>query len=48
MNRGPGELWAHEHGPQGGDEVNVIRSGANYGWPVITLREELRCRHVNR
>jgi glucose/arabinose dehydrogenase len=31
-----GELWAHEHGPQGGDEVNVIRSGRNYGWPVIT------------
>ena len=31
-----GELWAHEHGPQGGDEVNVVRSGRNYGWPVIT------------
>lgn len=31
-----GELWTHEHGPQGGDEVNVIRSGLNYGWPVIT------------
>ena len=31
-----GELWAHEHGPQGGDEVNVMRSGRNYGWPVIT------------
>ena len=31
-----GVLWAHEHGPQGGDEVNVIRPGANYGWPVIT------------
>ena len=31
-----GELWAHEHGPQGGDEVNVMRSGLNYGWPVIT------------
>ena len=31
-----GELWTHEHGPQGGDEVNVIRAGANYGWPVIT------------
>ena len=36
MNPWTGELWAHEHGPQGGDEVNVIRSGANYGWPVIT------------
>ena len=31
-----GMLWTHEHGPQGGDEVNVIRAGANYGWPVIT------------
>lgn len=32
-----GELWTHEHGPQGGDEVNVMRSGLNYGWPVITF-----------
>ncbi|MCX7262216.1 MAG: PQQ-dependent sugar dehydrogenase [Burkholderiales bacterium] len=32
-----GELWAHEHGPQGGDELNVMRSGLNYGWPVITF-----------
>jgi len=31
-----GTLWTHEHGPQGGDEVNVIRAGVNYGWPVIT------------
>ncbi|OGA57692.1 MAG: glucose dehydrogenase [Betaproteobacteria bacterium RIFCSPLOWO2_12_FULL_65_14] len=31
-----GVLWVHEHGPQGGDEVNIIRAGANYGWPVIT------------
>jgi len=31
-----GELWAHEHGPQGGDELNMIRPGVNYGWPVIT------------
>lgn len=31
-----GLLWTHEHGPQGGDEVNVIRPGRNYGWPVIT------------
>ena len=35
-----GELWTHEHGPQGGDEVNVIRSGLNYGWPVITYGVE--------
>jgi glucose/arabinose dehydrogenase len=31
-----GMLWTHEHGPQGGDEINVIRPGTNYGWPVIT------------
>jgi len=31
-----GMLWTHEHGPQGGDEVNVMRPGVNYGWPVIT------------
>ena len=31
-----GELWETENGPQGGDEVNIIRAGKNYGWPVIT------------
>ena len=31
-----GQVWSHEHGPQGGDEVNLIIKGANYGWPVIT------------
>jgi glucose/arabinose dehydrogenase len=30
-----GQLWEHEHGPRGGDEVNVIAKGKNYGWPVI-------------
>lgn len=30
-----GRLWVHEHGARGGDEVNLIRKGANYGWPVI-------------
>ena len=30
-----GDLWANEHGPQGGDELNRIQSGRNYGWPVI-------------
>ncbi|CZF81376.1 Soluble aldose sugar dehydrogenase YliI precursor [Grimontia celer] len=29
-------LWTHEHGPQGGDELNPINKGANYGWPTIT------------
>ncbi|HEY3486924.1 MAG TPA: PQQ-dependent sugar dehydrogenase [Gammaproteobacteria bacterium] len=31
-----GEIWTHEHGPQGGDEINIVEPGANYGWPVIT------------
>ena len=31
-----GEIWETEHGPRGGDEVNIIRPGLNYGWPVIT------------
>jgi aldose sugar dehydrogenase len=31
-----GVLWASEHGPQGGDELNVIKAGVNYGWPIIT------------
>lgn len=29
-------LWAHEHGPQGGDETNIVEKGKNYGWPIIT------------
>ncbi len=31
-----GLLWSTEHGPRGGDELNVLRRGANYGWPVVT------------
>lgn len=31
-----GQIWMHEHGPQGGDELNLIKPGVNYGWPVIT------------
>ncbi|KAF2340302.1 PQQ-dependent sugar dehydrogenase [Flavobacterium tistrianum] len=31
-----GELWSSEHGPRGGDEINRIKAGANYGWPTIT------------
>jgi glucose/arabinose dehydrogenase len=35
-----GELWTHEHGPQGGDELNIARAGRNHGWPVITYGRE--------
>ncbi|MBU1823141.1 MAG: PQQ-dependent sugar dehydrogenase [Bacteroidetes bacterium] len=31
-----GVIWATEHGPKGGDELNILKKGANYGWPVIT------------
>lgn len=31
-----GELWVGEHGPQGGDEINIARAGANYGWPLVS------------
>lgn len=31
-----GEIWLSEHGPRGGDEINLLKAGANYGWPIIT------------
>lgn len=34
------EIWENEHGPKGGDEVNIINRGMNYGWPVITFGRE--------
>jgi len=36
LNPETGEIWEHEHGPKGGDEINIIKKGANYGWPVVT------------
>ena len=36
MNYSTGVLWEHEHGPQGGDELNIVEKGKNYGWPLIT------------
>lgn len=35
-----GKLWIHEHGPQGGDEINIINPGNNYGWPVVSYGKE--------
>jgi glucose/arabinose dehydrogenase len=35
INAATGDVWATEHGPQGGDELNLVRKGLNYGWPVI-------------
>lgn len=36
FNEATGEIWVNEHGPRGGDEINVVKKGANFGWPVIT------------
>ncbi len=36
LNPWSGRIWTHEHGPQGGDEINIPQAGKNYGWPVIT------------
>ena len=36
MHPESGRIWTHEHGPKGGDEINLISAGINYGWPVIT------------
>jgi len=30
-------IWSHEHGPKGGDEINIIKKGKNYGWPLVTF-----------
>ncbi|MDX1753193.1 MAG: PQQ-dependent sugar dehydrogenase [Salinimicrobium sediminis] len=35
-NSDTNEIWVHEHGPQGGDEINVVKKGANYGWPLVS------------
>jgi len=36
LNPWTGKLWTHEHGPRGGDEINIPEPGKNYGWPVAT------------
>lgn len=37
MNPFTGDIWTHEHGPRGGDEINIIEKGANYGWPKASF-----------
>ncbi len=37
-----GEIWSHEHGPRGGDELNLMQPGGNYGWPVVSLGRDYR------
>ena len=47
INPATGELWAIEHGPRGGDEVNIIRKGRDYGWPVISYGRQYSGEAVN-
>jgi glucose/arabinose dehydrogenase len=37
LRPGTSQIWQHEHGPRGGDEVNILKAGANYGWPKVTF-----------
>ena len=40
LNPKTNQIWSHEHGPKGGDEINILKKGKNYGWPIITSGEE--------
>ncbi len=40
MHPETGDMWSSEHGPKGGDEINLLKPGANYGWPIISHGEE--------
>ena len=37
VHPGTGEIWQNENGPNGGDEINILKPGANYGWPIVSL-----------
>ncbi len=41
-----GAIWVNEHGPRGGDEVNILKAGANYGWPIVSHGREYSGRQV--
>jgi aldose sugar dehydrogenase len=41
-----GQLWTHEHGPQGGDELNLDQKGKNYGWPLTTYGKEYSGQYI--
>jgi glucose/arabinose dehydrogenase len=36
IDQSNGRIWSHEHGPQGGDEINLVKPGKNYGWPILS------------
>jgi glucose/arabinose dehydrogenase len=37
LHPGTGQVWQHENGPNGGDKINILKPGANYGWPIVSL-----------
>jgi glucose/arabinose dehydrogenase len=43
-----GEVWQNENGPLGGDEVNILKSGANYGWPLVSYGRDYSGRPVSK
>ncbi len=47
INPANGDLWETENGPQGGDEVNIIRAGRNYGWPLVTYGRDYDWKKVS-
>ena len=47
MNPGTGELWTVEHGPQGGDEINIVRPGKDYGWPDVSYGTQYDARQAD-
>ncbi len=47
LNPATGELWATDHGPQGGDEINVIRAGRDYGWPDVSYGTQYDARRAD-
>jgi glucose/arabinose dehydrogenase len=40
FQKSTGQLWSHEHGPRGGDEINIVNKNHNYGWPIISYGKE--------
>jgi glucose/arabinose dehydrogenase len=47
LNPATGELWATDHGPQGGDEINIIRPGRDYGWPDVSYGTQYDARQTS-
>jgi aldose sugar dehydrogenase len=47
VNPETGELWATEQGPSGGDEINILRAGRNYGWPIVSYGRDYRGERIS-